>query len=199
MRGASSPVIAMRLAADALGRAGRQGLGALRLRHGDGRGRGRVAVPKPAVWSVYGREDVARWFGRNAHQWSPCGSQPTLSVGLGFSEPVPAVWWSSSSWSWLAVLVMGSVVSTPIDPVDGPTVGAGASQCQWSPCGSQPTDSVGDGPGVSWAMTPEAKRARRAGAEKRILGRFLIACCGFGRGERRDEKGEEAGRTHWTR
>ena len=26
---------------------------------------------------------------------------------------------------------------------------AGASQCQWSPWGSQPTDSVGDGPGSS--------------------------------------------------
>lgn len=26
---------------------------------------------------------------------------------------------------------------------------AGPSQCQWSPCGSQPVDSVGDGPASS--------------------------------------------------
>lgn len=66
-------------------------------------------------------------------QWSPCGSHPTDSVGIG---TVGVAVLSSSSWSCECDVVMEPVA-------------AGPSQCQWSLCGSHLTDAVGLGARVT--------------------------------------------------
>jgi len=94
---------------------------------------GAEAVSAGADAMTAGAEVVSR--GPSQCQWSPCGSQPMDSVGLGFTlAPVLAGWsvWSSSPLSsGAAVEVMTAAV---VVGATGATVGAvvtvmGPSQC----------------------------------------------------------------------
>jgi hypothetical protein len=97
-------------------------------------------------------------------------------------------WSSSSSWTWVLVTVAVVVTAAALlllEVMTSASVGRAPSQClrqwcqykvsrhdahvglnagthQWSPCGSQPNDSVGDGPGVSWARAAETSPRRTA-------------------------------------
>lgn len=99
-----------------------------------------VAVASAAAELLLSLLALSVSAGPSQCQWSPCGSQPTDSVGLG--ERLAD---SDSDASPSVTVVVEVDVASDSDSV----VVAGASQCQWSPCGSQPIDSVGLGGRVS--------------------------------------------------
>lgn len=81
-------------------------------------------------------------------QWSPWGSQPSDSVGdgPGSTDDSSASASASSDASASSEASASSAESVSVASSEE-SVSAGPSQCQWSPWGSHPMDSVGDGPG----------------------------------------------------